>query len=595
MKTLLISTCQRTRQLLGEALERRGHEWTVLADAEAACATVPSDDGLLVILDLDLGVDRCAGACRDLRSLSRNGPCTILVAGDCSRGDDLEALLAAGADDFLTDLEDAGHLALRLAVAEKSRRKAALRESEQRFHDVLENMPVMLYAFDEDRNIAVWNRECESITGYSEEEIVGDPQALKRLYPDQTRRDHILARWHRDGQNYRDWEWNVRCKSGEVKTIAWSNVSKHFPVPGWASWAIGVDVTERREAERAVRRSEAKLRGLFENMPDFLILVDRDATIRFVNRGVSQTPAEALLGANGFSFIAPEHQESCRAAFERVFSTSKAQTVEMTDVFGVWWACRLVPMVEDGRVPNVMLICTDVTDLKTTSLELEKERRLLQKMLDLHERDRRLIAYEIHDGFAQQITGARFNLEAFDRLQEKNPEDARKLFHTGLELLSAGIMEARRLISGLRPPVLDELGVVAAVEYLVAEAREQGGPEIEFTKQVEFKRLARPLESAVFRIVQESLTNACRHSRSDRVHVKLLQRGDHLAISIHDWGVGFRVEEFKKDRFGLQGIRERARLMGGEAIIEAVTNEGTRVYVELPLVEMADESDEIPE
>jgi len=492
MKTLLLSPCPQTRQLLGEVLTRRGDEWTVIENAEAARPAVQSDNRLLVILDLALGIDRCVRACRELRQLSPDRSCTILVAGECLQSEHLEALLAAGVDDFLTDLEDPRHLALRLALAE-----------------------------------------------------------------------------HRAGCDGRR--------------------------PLVESTSLSHDMAGQKQAESALQASERRLRNVLENMPDFLILVDRDATIRFVNRGTPHVPAERLLGANGFSFSAPEHREPCQAAFQRALDTRRTQTVEMMDVFGIWWACRLVPMLENGRVDRVMIICTDITELKTAALELEKEQRLLREMLDLHERDRRLIAYEIHDGFAQQLTGARFNLEAFDRLREEKPEDARKFFQLGLQLLSAGITESRRLISGLRPPVLDELGVVAAIEYLVAETREQGGVEVEFVKRVEFQRLAQPLESAVFRIVQESLTNTCRHSHSDKVRVELLQRGDWIVISTHDWGVGFSPEDVGQDRFGLQGIRERARLMGGKVTIEAAPGEGTRVYVELPLVEAAAKLGDGPE
>jgi signal transduction histidine kinase len=146
--------------------------------------------------------------------------------------------------------------------------------------------------------------------------------------------------------------------------------------------------------------------------------------------------------------------------------------------------------------------------------------------------------------------------------------------------------EARRLISGLRPPILDESGIVAAVDYLICEHEKLGDPKIEFIHNVQFDRLALPLETAVFRIVQETLTNACQHSRSEKVRVELLQRRGHIQIQVQDWGIGFDPEKVEENRFGLQGIRERARLLGGLVSIDTAPGRGTRITTELPLLDM---------
>ena len=91
------------------------------------------------------------------------------------------------------------------------------------------------------------------------------------------------------------------------------------------------------------------------------------------------------------------------------------------------------------------------------------------------------------------------------------------------------------------------------------------------------------MQNTVFRIVQESLSNACRHSRSRRIHVALRERDGRIHISVRDWGVGFNPDDVQQQRFGLQGIRERVRLLDGRVAIESAPNEGTHVSVELPL------------
>lgn len=243
---------------------------------------------------------------------------------------------------------------------------------------------------------------------------------------------------------------------------------------------------------------------------------------------------------------------------------------------GQWWAVAVV---------------RDISERHRAAEELIREQRLLREMLDLHERERRLVAYEIHDGLAQMLTGAQFKLEAFrQKLHGQAVADPEvwKVFEQGLGLLGDGQVEARRLISGLRPPILDDSGVVAAIEYLASDVQDRGGPQIEFVPEVHFQRLAAPLESALFRIVQETLNNACRHSGSQKVRIELHETDHHVRLVVQDWGVGFDPAQIDPSRFGLRSIRERARLLGGKAEIHSALGEGTRIVVELPLVEPAE-------
>ena len=131
--------------------------------------------------------------------------------------------------------------------------------------------------------------------------------------------------------------------------------------------------------------------------------------------------------------------------------------------------------------------------------------------------------------------------------------------------------------------MLDEFGVVEAIQNLVYEQNKDGGPEIEFEHDMAGERFPPPLENAIFRIVQESLNNACRHSRSDRIRVALTRRDNRICIDVRDWGVGFDSSAVEEQRFGLQGIRERVRLLDGSMAIESAPGKGTHISVELPL------------
>ena len=132
--------------------------------------------------------------------------------------------------------------------------------------------------------------------------------------------------------------------------------------------------------------------------------------------------------------------------------------------------------------------------------------------------------------------------ETYAHLKDKKPRLAAKAYDAGMTMLQQGHFEARRLIAGVRPPILDESGVVAAIGHLVNEQSRLKGPKIEYRSRVDFDRLAPIVENAIYRIVQEGLTNACQHSKSEKVRVSLVQRGDRVQIDIWDWGIGFNPD-----------------------------------------------------
>jgi len=215
--------------------------------------------------------------------------------------------------------------------------------------------------------------------------------------------------------------------------------------------------------------------------------------------------------------------------------------------------------------------------------ETRKERNLLNQMLAIYERDRQLVAYEIHDGLVQVTTGVMLQLQAFRERLDEDPENAWQAFDAALSLLKQGIDEGRRLIHGLRPPVLNHSGLIIALESLILEQQVLAGLEVKFRHKLPSERLPSPLENAVFRIVQECLTNTIRHSGSSKVEVRLTQQANHVQVKVEDAGVGFDPQKVAPGCLGLEGIRQRARLLGGQALIDGKPGKGTRVTVDLPL------------
>jgi signal transduction histidine kinase len=214
---------------------------------------------------------------------------------------------------------------------------------------------------------------------------------------------------------------------------------------------------------------------------------------------------------------------------------------------------------------------------------LKAERQQLLRSLEFHERDRQLLAFEIHDGIVQDMTAAGVFLSTAMEGATFAVQHDKDACERGLRILRDSLTEARRLIQGLIPVVLDERGLGSSLENLAARIGNDHGLEIDLTTKVNFVHLTPAVEMVVLRIVQEALNNVVRHSQSPKAEVRVTQTDLELRVGIQDWGVGFDPTNVKKTRYGLTGMRERARLFGGTTEIDSSPGQGTRIIVTLPL------------
>jgi len=237
-----------------------------------------------------------------------------------------------------------------------------------------------------------------------------------------------------------------------------------------------------------------------------------------------------------------------------------------------------------GNPAYLVAVMTDIADRKEAERARERERQTLRHTLCSSDHERQTIAYEIHDGLAQQLAAAIMQFQTHEHLRKQHPDKAGTAYEAGVEMVRQAHFEARRLISGVRPPILDEAGIVVAIAHLVHEQRLPKGPTIEFHSDVAFDRLTPVFENALYRVAQEALANACRHSRSQRVRVSLVQQDNAISLEVQDWGTGFDPSATAEERFGLEGIRQRARLLGGQLHLTSRLGQGTLLRVELPLL-----------
>jgi signal transduction histidine kinase len=218
----------------------------------------------------------------------------------------------------------------------------------------------------------------------------------------------------------------------------------------------------------------------------------------------------------------------------------------------------------------------------------EKEEALAQtveKLVLAQEQERRLIAYDVHDGLAQLIVSAKQHLDTCeDVLATDRTRGAREL-KVGLDRLQRAVVEVRRLLTALRPSPVAPMGLVPALRSSLEQVGRETGWAVTLTENLEDLRLPEAIETSAFRIVQEALANALKHSRTSRVDVDLWRDDEWLRITVRDEGIGFAGApgETPGRGLGLLSMRERARLLGGECWIESTTERGTRVRVRIPL------------
>jgi len=189
----------------------------------------------------------------------------ILLSGTAGEEVAAESVKSGATDYVLKDrpsrLVPCIRRALREAEERRERLRAeeSLRESEERLRTVIRHMPVLMAAFDQQGNVVAWNRECERVTGYSADEMLGDPKAMERLYPHALHRQAMMAEWRWPTHDYRGREWELTCKNKTLRTVSWSNISKAFPVADWSSWVIGIDVTAGKLAQAEHEEMQSKL------------------------------------------------------------------------------------------------------------------------------------------------------------------------------------------------------------------------------------------------------------------------------------------------------------------------------------------------
>ena len=219
--------------------------------------------------------------------------------------------------------------------------------------------------------------------------------------------------------------------------------------------------------------------------------------------------------------------------------------------------------------------------LSTSTRQLKALSRRVQ---EAQEQERRRVALELHDELGQLLTAIKINLQLGERYKEKAPPD---LYAENLRIVEEALQQVRRLATGLRPSMLDDLGLAPALKWVAEQSASRSGFEVTFHHERTQVRLAPEIETACFRIVQEALTNISRHAQAKRVDITLRRDGTDLLLEVQDDGLGFDLAAMNQralagGSLGVLGMQERATLLGGQLDIGSAPGEGCKVRLRCP-------------
>jgi PAS domain S-box-containing protein len=470
-----------------------------------------------------------------------------------------------------------------LRETEASRKVAEAVEAERKlFYEVLETLPAYVVLLTPDYHAAFANRTFRERFGESQglrcfEFLFGRSEpcetcetynALKTMEP------HAWEWRGPDGCDYSVFDYPFTDVDGSTLILE-----------------MGIDITERKRAEEALRDASRYTRNLIEASLDPLVTISAEGKIMDVNRATEQSTGfsrDQLIGTDFLNYFT--EPEKAREGYQEVFREGlvkdyplaiRHKSGKVTDVL----YNAAVYKNEAGDVQGVFAAARDVTELKGAEAELRTKeaqiRFFASQCLTAQETERRRIAAELHDSTAASLAAIKFRIE-------KTREDVKKGLDVteSLQDLSSNVAqslaEVRRIMTDLRPSVLDDLGILPALNWFCREYQKTYA-HISVEKQmgIEEQEVPDSLRTPIFRIAQEAMNNVAKHSLASLVKLAIQKEGEKILLSIQDNGVGFDPGTASKG-MGLSSIRERAQLSGGAFELQSGMGKGTTIRVSWP-------------
>ncbi len=494
---------------------------------------------------------------------------------------------------------------LLLDITDRVRAENALRESNEALDALIQSSPLAIIALDPNRTVTRWNLAAETIFGWDSDEVIGTPYPA---VPEESMEEHeaIFAR-ALAGEVIRGVEITRRRKDGSPVHLMLSTAPLRDP-RGQVNGAMGVfaDVTDQKRAEEALRETEALATSVVSSSLDPIVVMDHQGNIVDFNRAAEATFGYNRAAAVGrpVSDLMPEgYRDAHRAGLARYLSTGEQRVlgrrIEMPArrADGTEFPAELtITRVEGKEPPLFTASLRDITERVRTEEEIkeslarlratdEERRRLLERVVAAQEEERRRIAADIHDDSVQVMSAVGIRLEALHRQLED--DQRRNAVEQLQETVAAAVNRLRQLMFELRPAVLDREGLVPALRVYLERTREQTGLDCDLDNRLISEPPA-DTRLALYRIVQEAVTNVRKHAQASSVTVTFDQRDGGIVVRVADDGNGFVDDNGSSSRpghLGLSAMREQAEMVRGRFHMSSEPGRGTTIEVWVPTKE----------
>jgi PAS domain S-box-containing protein len=497
----------------------------------------------------------------------------------------------------------------RKASREIFRRKNAehaLRESESRYRSLYHHTPAMLHSIDPDGHLLSVSDYWVEMMGYGREEVIGKP--LTRFLTPASRQyaqQEVFPRFFQDGF-CKEISYQFVKKNGQIIDVLLSGIAERDPTGRiQRSLAVSIDVTERKRAEEALRLAKEELSrysrelekqvakrtseitSILKYTPAVVYMKDRDGNYLLVNSRFEElfrVNTESVRGKPDGDMLPKEVAEQFGENDQRVLTEGCSLHVEEQishgDGMHTYLSVKFPIYAESGKIRGMCGIATDITAVKKAQEQL---RRLSGSIMANQEKERAAIARELHDELGQVLTALRMDAVWLQEQLKKERVDGVERAAAMCALIDNTIEDVRSLAIRLRPGVLDDLGLVDALEWYTSEfERRSKIPCIFIHDPVPV--IDETLATAAYRIAQEALTNVARHADASKAEVSLNMSDGSLILTVSDDGCGFTEHALaESDELGLAGMRERAALAGGVLAVDSTPGSGTRVCFRVQL------------
>lgn len=453
-----------------------------------------------------------------------------------------------------------------------------------------------IISVDEAQRIVLYNRAAERIFGWPADQAIGQP--LNMLIPERFQSAHA-------GHVRRFSETGVTSRRMSGATVVYGRraTGEDFPVDASISQVdtpegklytvILRDVTARVQAQQEQSRLARRLSGLLDSAMDGIITVDEQQHIVLYNQAAERIFGWSSVQVMGRSLnmLIPERFRARHLEHIRRFGATGATSRRMgggTVIHGLRSSGEEFPMdasisqldTAEGKLFTVIL--RDVTERVRAQEDLAA---FATEANAIREQEKSRVARELHDELAQSLTALKMDTIWVKENLGADSQGAERKLGEMLEMLDASVAATRRIAADLRPLLLDDLGLMPAIEWLVQNFEQRSGMACVLDADEDLE-LHEPYATAVFRIVQESLVNVAKHSRATQVRVAIARTGSDMLLSVQDNGVGFSPGASRKPHsLGLVGLRERAQLLKGTISVQSQPGQGTTVEACIPVGE----------